>query len=77
MLANGKIARQLASKVTNPNYRFTESVEHFSLGEMAAPMLVFGDVASGTSNRSFFVYLIGKAPTYLFIDRKWKQRRCS
>ncbi|RDW73919.1 hypothetical protein BP5796_07361 [Coleophoma crateriformis] len=51
-LANGKIARQLASKATNPNYTFTSTTEAFSLGEVAAPVIVFGDLPSATVNRS-------------------------
>jgi hypothetical protein len=60
MLANGKVARQLASKAFNPNYNFTKSVENFSVGEMAAPILTLGDIPSGTVNRSFAIYLFGK-----------------
>ncbi|OBT76930.1 hypothetical protein VF21_04139 [Pseudogymnoascus sp. 05NY08] len=48
MLANGKLARQLASKAKNPEYTFTEHTEQFSLGEVGAPIIVFGDLESAT-----------------------------
>ncbi|KAH7409513.1 Chloroperoxidase [Cadophora sp. MPI-SDFR-AT-0126] len=51
-IAMGKIFRQVVSKSTNPEYRFTASVENFSLGEMAAPILIFGDIAAGTCDRA-------------------------
>ncbi|KAL2069186.1 hypothetical protein VTL71DRAFT_15524 [Oculimacula yallundae] len=54
-LAMSKVFRQVVSKSTNPEYRFTASVEPFSLGEVAAPILVFGDIASGTCNRAMVV----------------------
>ena len=60
MLANGKIARQLASKATNPNYTFTASTENFSLGELAAPILIFGDITAGTVNRTLVKYFFRK-----------------
>jgi hypothetical protein len=60
MLANGKVARQLTSKAFNPNYTFTSSIENFSLGELAAPILIFGDIPGGTVNRSMVVYFFGK-----------------
>ncbi|KAE8443282.1 hypothetical protein EG329_001998 [Mollisiaceae sp. DMI_Dod_QoI] len=52
MLANGKIARQITSKAFNPNYTFTSTTEAFSLGEVAAPILIFGDIQAGTVNRT-------------------------
>ncbi|KAH8890361.1 Cloroperoxidase [Thozetella sp. PMI_491] len=51
-LANGKLFRQIVSRSTNPNYTFTSSMESFSLGEVAAPIIVFGDMAAGTVNRT-------------------------
>ncbi|KAH8658261.1 Chloroperoxidase [Xylariales sp. PMI_506] len=48
MLANGKLFRQIVSRSTNPNYTFTSTVEQFSLGEVSAPIIVFGDMDSGT-----------------------------
>ncbi|RYP92983.1 hypothetical protein DL770_000857 [Monosporascus sp. CRB-9-2] len=56
MLANSKLARQLDSKAFNPTYTFTETVEHFSLGELAAPIIAFGDLQSGKVNRTLVEY---------------------
>ncbi|KAK4033342.1 heme-thiolate peroxidase [Parachaetomium inaequale] len=55
-MANAKIARQVESKSFNPEYRFTDSVEHFSLGEMAAPFIAFGDLEEATVNRTLVEY---------------------
>ncbi|KAH6710774.1 Chloroperoxidase [Leptodontidium sp. 2 PMI_412] len=54
-LAMGKVFRQVVSKATNPEYKFTANVENFSLGELAAPILIFGDIASGTCNRAMII----------------------
>ncbi|KAE9581201.1 putative sterigmatocystin biosynthesis peroxidase stcC [Colletotrichum fructicola] len=55
-LANSKIARQVTSRAFNPNYTFTASVENFSLGEVAAPIIVFGDMVAGTVQKDFVEY---------------------
>lgn len=55
-MANAKIARQIESKAFNPEYHFTESVENFSLGEMAAPFIAFGDLEEATVNRTLVEY---------------------
>ncbi|KAK4099184.1 Cloroperoxidase, partial [Parathielavia hyrcaniae] len=55
-MANAKIARQIDSKAFNPTYRFTDTVEHFSLGEMAAPFIAFGDFEQATVNRTLVEY---------------------
>lgn len=60
MLADGKLFRQIVSRSTNPNYTFTSSTEAFSLGEVAAPIIVLGDMTAGTVNKSFTTYLFGK-----------------
>lgn len=60
MLANGKVARQIVSKAYNPTYTFTSTTEGFSLGEVAAPIIVFGDHASATVNRNLVEYFFGK-----------------
>lgn len=44
------------SKAFNPEYRFTETVMHFSLGEMAAPFIAFGDLEAATVNRTLVEY---------------------
>ncbi|KAI2768199.1 hypothetical protein F4815DRAFT_498181 [Daldinia loculata] len=56
MLANGKVARQLSSKAFNPNYTFTSTVESFSLGEVSAPIIAFGDLEAVTVNRTLVEY---------------------
>ncbi|KAF2868647.1 Chloroperoxidase [Massariosphaeria phaeospora] len=57
MLANGKLARQIESRAFNPNYTFTKSTEEFSIGEVCAPIIAFGDVDAGTVNRTLVEYL--------------------
>ncbi|KAL2818754.1 Peroxidase, family 2-domain-containing protein [Aspergillus cavernicola] len=56
MLANSKIGRQIVSKAFNPTYTFTETTEQFSLGEIAAPIIVFGDMQGGTVERRLVEY---------------------
>lgn len=59
-LANSKIFRQVESRSANPNYTFTAHTEPFSLGEMAAPLIVFGDLETALANRTFVEYFFGK-----------------
>ncbi|KAF9891018.1 hypothetical protein FE257_005275 [Aspergillus nanangensis] len=56
MLANGKIARQISSKAFNPTYTFTAMMEQFSLGEVAAPVIAFGDSQTGLVERALVEY---------------------
>ncbi|CEL08200.1 Putative Chloroperoxidase [Aspergillus calidoustus] len=56
MLANSKIARQIVSRAFNPNYTFTASTEQFSLGEVAAPIIVFGNMDKGEVDRGLVEY---------------------
>jgi hypothetical protein len=56
MLANGKLAQQVLSKAFNPNYTFTATTENFSLGEVAAPIIIFGDMNAGTVDRAMVEY---------------------
>ncbi|KAF3067287.1 putative sterigmatocystin biosynthesis peroxidase stcC [Daldinia childiae] len=56
MLANSKVARQLNSKAFNPNYTFTSTIENFSLGELSAPVVAFGDLEAVTVNRTLVEY---------------------
>ncbi|KAG9959310.1 Cloroperoxidase, partial [Aureobasidium melanogenum] len=56
MLANSKLARMIESRAFNPTYSFTETNEQFSLGEVAAPVIAFGDVAAVTVDRELVVY---------------------
>ncbi|KAG9524061.1 Cloroperoxidase, partial [Aureobasidium melanogenum] len=57
MLANSKLARMIESRAFNPTYSFTETNEQFSLGEVAAPIIAFGDIAAVTVDRELVVYL--------------------
>lgn len=63
-LAMSKLGRQVSSKSKNPTYRFTSSVESFSLGEVSAPIIAFGDLATSTVNRTLVEYFFRK-PTML------------
>jgi hypothetical protein len=56
MLANSKVFRQLESRATNPNYTFTATIEQFSLGEVIAPIVVFGSFEDATVNRTLMQY---------------------
>ncbi|KLU90169.1 hypothetical protein MAPG_09135 [Magnaporthiopsis poae ATCC 64411] len=55
-MANAKISRQIDSKAFNPEYRFTDTIESFSLGEMAAPFIAFGDIEAAVVNRTLVEY---------------------
>ncbi|KAL4877058.1 Peroxidase, family 2-domain-containing protein [Aspergillus karnatakaensis] len=72
MLANSKIYRQIISKAFNPEYTFTETTEQFSLGEVAAPIIVFGDLESATVERGVIEYFFRneRLPTEL----GWKKK---
>ncbi|KAI5859425.1 Cloroperoxidase [Durotheca rogersii] len=58
MLANSKVARQLHSKAFNPDHTFTPTIENFSLGEVSAPIVAFGDFPSVTVNRTLVEYFL-------------------
>ncbi|KAL4783568.1 Chloroperoxidase [Aspergillus varians] len=67
MLANSKLARQVVSKAFNPTYTFTENTEQFSLGEIAAPIIAFGDIDSATVPKNLveYFFLNERLPTEL------------
>lgn len=67
MLTNSKLFRQIESRASNPNYTFTSTVEAFSLGEVAAPIIVFGDMESGTVSRKFVEFFFGTYHGFSFI----------
>ncbi|PQE11899.1 sterigmatocystin biosynthesis peroxidase stcc protein [Rutstroemia sp. NJR-2017a BVV2] len=71
MLANAKVFRQIQSKSFNPNYTFTATMEQFSLGEMAAPIVAFGDKHAATANRTLVEYFFEneRLPTELGWNR--------
>jgi len=60
MLANSKLARMIESRAFNPDYTFTSSNEQFALGEVAAPIIVFGDTEAKTVQRGLVVEFFGK-----------------
>ena len=60
MLANSKLARMIESRAFNPEYRFTSTNEQFALGEVAAPIIVFGDIEAKTVQRELVVEVFGK-----------------
>ncbi|KAE8359094.1 hypothetical protein BDV27DRAFT_149878 [Aspergillus caelatus] len=72
MLANSKLARQISSKAYNPTYTFTSSMEQFSLGEVAAPIIAFGDIQNGKVNRTLVEYFFEneRLPTELGWSRR-------
>ncbi|KAI1274651.1 Chloroperoxidase [Xylaria sp. FL0933] len=72
MLANAKVARQLSSKAFNPTYVFTLTTEEFSLGEVVAPVIAFGDTSAITVNKTLVEYFFEneRLPTSL----GWKKR---
>ncbi|KAI1414399.1 Chloroperoxidase [Hypoxylon sp. FL1857] len=72
MLVNSKLFRQIESRASNPEYTFTSRTEGFSLGEVAAPIIVFGDMESGTVNRSMVEYFFEneRLPTELGWSKK-------
>lgn len=55
-LANSKIYRQLESRANNPNYTFSAITEEFSLGEVAAPPIAFGDILTGDVPRALITF---------------------
>lgn len=75
MLANGKLGRQVRSKADNPDYTFTANTENFSLGEVAAPVIVFGDMETVTVNRSLIEYFFGRSSLKLCLNAADLMRR--
>lgn len=60
-IGNSKLARMLQSKATNPEYKFTNTTEAFSIGEILAPFIAFGDADNVTVARNLVVYFFGKS----------------
>lgn len=56
MFANSKLARMIDSWAFNPEYTFTASNEDFSSGELASPVIAFGDIEADTVSRSSVEY---------------------
>lgn len=61
-LAMAKVGQQAISRSRNPEYTFTSTTEPFSLGELAAPILIFGDIDAGTVKKDLVVSFFGKLP---------------
>ncbi|KAI9170791.1 Peroxidase, family 2-domain-containing protein [Paramyrothecium foliicola] len=72
MLAMSKLARQVTSKAFNPTYTFTESTERFSEGEVAAPVIAFGNTEDVTVDKALveYFFLNERLPTELGWVRK-------
>jgi hypothetical protein len=47
-------------KAFNPEYFFTAASQRAVLGELATPVLVFGDIASATVNKELLVSWMGR-----------------
>lgn len=58
-IANSKLARQITSRAYNPDYTFSTTTEEFSLGEMAAPFIVFGTLQDPTVEKKLVTYFFG------------------
>lgn len=58
--AAARLARIQTSNTTNPSFGFTRIGQQFSVGESAAYLLVLGDKASRTANRTVVEYLFGE-----------------
>ncbi|KAJ5103881.1 hypothetical protein N7532_004410 [Penicillium argentinense] len=73
MLANSKLARQINSRASNPQYTFTSKTEAFSIGEVSAPIVAFGNMDSGLVNRTLVEYFFEneRLPT----DLGWKKKQ--
>jgi hypothetical protein len=67
-LANSKLARQIDSRAYNPTYTFTATTEQFSLGELAAPIIAFGDSEKGTADRALVEYFFGEYDCVALFD---------
>lgn len=65
MLASSKLARQVSSKAFNPTYQFTAHTESFSLGEVAAPIIAFGNLDTVTVPRNLVEYFFSMFPKTL------------
>lgn len=55
-IANSKLARQVTSRAYNPDYTFSTTTEEFSLGEVAAPFIVFGTLQDPTVEKNLVTY---------------------
>lgn len=58
-LANARMFRMLQSKAFNPTYTFTNVTEGFSVGELLAPVVAFGDKKAVTTPRNLVNFFFG------------------
>lgn len=65
-LANARMFRMLQSKAFNPTYKFTNVTEGFSVGELLAPVVAFGDKRAVTTPRALVNYFFGTSPMRSF-----------
>ncbi|VUC29946.1 unnamed protein product [Clonostachys rosea] len=72
LFASSKLARQVSSKAFNPTYTFTTTTEEFSLGEVAAPFIAFGDLDSMKVPKNLVEYFFmnERLPTELGWSKK-------
>lgn len=59
-IANSKLMRQVESRAFNPDYTFSTTTEEFSLGEVAAPFIVFGTLQDPTVEKKLVTYFFGE-----------------
>lgn len=84
-IANSKLARQVTSRAYNPEYTFTTTTEEFSLGEVAAPFIVFGTLQDPTVEKKLVTYFFGMFACLnpccrrmsLLTDTAWTKQRTS
>lgn len=74
-IANSKLARQVTSRAYNPDYTFTTTTEEFSLGEVAAPFIVFGTLQDPTVEKNLVTYFFG-TPRPLLYQEKMVANKC-
>jgi hypothetical protein len=73
MIANAILYRQVISRRDNLQYEFGNEVEEFSLGEMAAPFLAFGDRKKGRVRREWVEFWIENEK--LPVELGWRKMR--
>lgn len=73
MLANSKLARQIDSRAFNPTYTFTSTMEQFSIGEVVAPIVAFGDLDTGTVERALVEYFFRESDIDLSLEARSKR----
>lgn len=65
MLANSRLARQIASRRDNPTYHFPKIADAFSIGEVSSLVLAFGDRANITTPKHLIKYWFGRSSSLI------------